>query len=239
MSKFIDLTGQRFGRLTVLKRADDYVNPSGRHCVMWRCKCECGNEKDILGNSLTTGKTMSCGCYNEETRSKVHKKFNKYKIIDDYIVAKTSNGVEFYIDADDEYLMSEYCFCMSSHGYIVTNDRSGRRQLLLHRLVMQLSNEDNYCIDHIDGNPLNNCKNNLRIVSKSQNAMNSKINLRNTSGVTGVYAVGKKWLARITVDNNEIHLGCFSDFNDAVAARRAAEDKYFGEYSYRASRGGE
>ena len=39
-----DLTGQRFGRLVVIKQVDDYVNPSGTHYAQWLCKCDCGNE---------------------------------------------------------------------------------------------------------------------------------------------------------------------------------------------------
>lgn len=62
MAKAIDLTGQRFGRLTVVSRTE---NKSGRTC--WHCRCDCGNEKDILAINLTRGFTKSCGClHNEE-----------------------------------------------------------------------------------------------------------------------------------------------------------------------------
>lgn len=39
-----DLTGQRFGRLLVLSRAEDYIQPDGKHITMWNCLCDCGNE---------------------------------------------------------------------------------------------------------------------------------------------------------------------------------------------------
>ena len=61
MGKFIDLTGQKFGRWTVLKRAENKG-----HFTSWLCKCECGNEVVVLGNNLKSGKTKSCGCYNIE-----------------------------------------------------------------------------------------------------------------------------------------------------------------------------
>ncbi|MFF0512443.1 hypothetical protein [Streptomyces sp. NPDC004250] len=54
----IDLTGQTFGRLSVVKEAGR--TPQGRGT--WRCRCECGTEKDIVGNSLRSGTTRSCGC---------------------------------------------------------------------------------------------------------------------------------------------------------------------------------
>ena len=63
--KLIDLTGQRFGRLLVLERAN-YNN----HGAYWLCKCDCGNEKIISGTSLRKGLTISCGCYAKEKRRK-------------------------------------------------------------------------------------------------------------------------------------------------------------------------
>lgn len=59
---FKDLTGQSFGRLTVIKRADDYVSPSGNVSTQWFCKCDCGNTTIVGTSSLTLGVTSSCGC---------------------------------------------------------------------------------------------------------------------------------------------------------------------------------
>lgn len=49
--KFIDLTNKRFGRLTVLKRANNIADPSGRARPAWLCKCDCGNECIVKGNT--------------------------------------------------------------------------------------------------------------------------------------------------------------------------------------------
>lgn len=63
MTKLRDLTGQRFGRYTVLERAEDYVNPwSGCRATQWRCLCDCGTIKVVVGESLKQGVTRSCGC---------------------------------------------------------------------------------------------------------------------------------------------------------------------------------
>jgi hypothetical protein len=64
--KFIDLTGQKFGRLTVIERAE---NKRGSRQPYWLCKCECGNEKVIRVDHLKSGHTVSCGCYNSEKSS--------------------------------------------------------------------------------------------------------------------------------------------------------------------------
>lgn len=91
-------------------------------------------------------------------------------------------------------------------------------------------------IDHIHGDKTrnDNRKSNLRIVTKSQNSMNKKIMSNNTSGVTGVgrNKSKKRWTAYIVVNNKQINLGVFDDINDAIKSRKAAEEKYFGEYSY-------
>lgn len=57
----IDLAGQKFGRLIVVKRAE---NRRGR--VRWRCLCDCGNETIVGARNLKSGNTRSCGCYRRE-----------------------------------------------------------------------------------------------------------------------------------------------------------------------------
>ena len=58
----MDLTGQRFGRLTVLDEAEPGCKPSGKTYRRWRCRCDCGNEAIVRQTQLTTGRTRSCGC---------------------------------------------------------------------------------------------------------------------------------------------------------------------------------
>lgn len=70
MPKFIDITGNKYGNLTVLNREPNYVNPNGRVSVMWKCRCECGNEKVLESHSLKSGNTTSCGCVAREQRAK-------------------------------------------------------------------------------------------------------------------------------------------------------------------------
>lgn len=93
---------------------------------------------------------------------------------------------------------------------------------------------DGRYVDHINGKTFDNRKSNLRIVNKSQNAMNKGLQNNNTSGVTGVYwhKQSSKWIAYITVDGEYIYLGSYDNFEDAVKVRKEAEEKHFGEYSY-------
>jgi hypothetical protein len=62
MTKLIDLTGQRFGRLTVVCRVKNHRNGRAR----WLCRCDCGGERSPQGNHLKHGKISSCGCYRAE-----------------------------------------------------------------------------------------------------------------------------------------------------------------------------
>lgn len=62
----IDMVGKKFGRLTVIKRTDDYISPSGQHDVRWFCECECGNVVKVVGRHLRSGITKSCGCLQRE-----------------------------------------------------------------------------------------------------------------------------------------------------------------------------
>ena len=61
-----DLTGQRFGRLTVVKRAPNKYSKNGSRTTMWECVCDCGNTTITGAPNLTTGGTRSCGCLRDE-----------------------------------------------------------------------------------------------------------------------------------------------------------------------------
>src|SRR4030065_1840946 len=69
MTKIVDLSGKKFGRLLVLSRAK---NRNGR--TAWNCKCSCGTTKIVTGLSLSTGHTTSCGCYQRDITSSVNRK---------------------------------------------------------------------------------------------------------------------------------------------------------------------
>lgn len=62
----IDLTGQKFGRLTVIEKIG-----SDKYGVKWKCKCSCGNYTEVYGTLLRKHKSSSCGCYKKEINSKI------------------------------------------------------------------------------------------------------------------------------------------------------------------------
>ena len=120
----------------------------------------------------------------------------------------------------------------NNHGYLQT--KISYRMHSNHRIIyFMLKGEIPNVVDHIDGNTLNNDIKNLRSVTVSNNAMNCKTSVNNTSGQKGVYfhkSIGK-YTASIRVDGKLTHLGTFINFDLAKEARLESEKKYYGDYA--------
>ena len=93
--RIVDLTGQKFGKITVLSFA--YTTEH----KYYNCKCECGNEKIIRGSQLTSGKTKSCGC--------LLRKAQKELGISRRIIYKAF-GKEYTIEEIEQNFMSRMTF---------------------------------------------------------------------------------------------------------------------------------
>jgi len=228
-----DLTGMRFGKLTVIGLSDEvYIEPKTGYCrKKWFCECDCGNTISVVGGDLTkqTGGTRSCGCLLSDSKRKTN-------IIDienyEYGVGWTNNtNQKFYFDLEDYDKIKNYCWYeeVDNTGYhtlmarVVGTNKSIKMSHLL--------GFANY--DHKDQNPLNNRKNNFRECTKYENAANRSLFKNNKSGFTGVYfkRSNNKWVAQITVQNNQIYLGQFENKTDAIKTRLKAEVEYFGEFA--------
>lgn len=88
------------------------------------------------------------------------------------------------------------------------------------------------CIDHIDNNPLNNKIENLRLATKSQNALNSKTRVTNKTGVKGICWKPRdnRWVAQIQKDGKKIHIGNFRDLDSAKDAYKKTAIELHGEF---------
>lgn len=62
----ISMLGKTFGRLVVLKQVEPYISPRGQRHAAWKCRCNCGTEKTVVGARLRSGNTISCGCNKRE-----------------------------------------------------------------------------------------------------------------------------------------------------------------------------
>lgn len=88
-------------------------------------------------------------------------------------------------------------------------------------------------IDHINRDRTDNRIANLRVATPAQNKLNTPPQVNNKSGHKGVFwfARTRKWMTYIDVDHRRIHLGYFTDKNDAIATREAAALRYYGEFA--------
>jgi len=228
------IIGEKFGRLTVIGKikAGDTKDYKTRYI----CVCDCNNKNIIKVPSykLKSGHTKSCGCLAKERIIKFNKdtkkKYNTYDLLGEYGIGYTEKGEEFYFDLEDYDLIKNYYWGYDTNDYICTC--FDKRILYLHRLIMNPLDDE--IIDHINHIVYDNRKNNLRICTISQNFYNKIITNRNTSGVKGVSWNTKreKWIAQINVDKQNIYLGSFGNFEDAVKIRKEAEIKYHREFRY-------
>lgn len=229
-----DLTGRVFGRLTVLKQAEDLVNSRGEHVAMWLCQCSCENKTfvTVRGGHLTKKNgTKSCGCLQKEATSRAKKKYNQYDLSGEYGTGWTSNtNNPFYFELQDYDIIKDLCWVESVDNgvnrLIAYNPRTKKR-VRMHVLLGYKN------FDHIDKNELNNLHNNFRECTHQQNDFNRGLYSNNTSGVTGVgwHKLCQKWKASIMINGKDIHLGVFENKDDAIIARLNAEVKYFGRFA--------
>lgn len=196
---------------------------------MWNCKCDCGNNVVVIGTNLTRGTTIGCGCL--RGKGKMH---NTYDLSGDYGIGYTAKGEEFYFDLEDYEKIKDFCWRIHTitgyvYGYI---ENTKNKDISMHELIFGKSSKG-ICIDHINRDKRDNRKINLRRVSEYNNSLNKSLFSNNISGVAGVgyHKQSKKWRARITFNKQQIDLGEYNNFNDAVKERLLAEKKYFGDYS--------
>ena len=112
------------------------------------------------------------------------------------------------------------------------------KSFLIHRLVAEhfIENPQNKpCVDHIDGNILNNKLSNLRWATRNENMRNQKISITNTTGYKGVtyHKPTKKFVAKISIDNKRYYLGYFNTAQEASDVYEAKAKEKFGDF-YRA-----
>lgn len=145
----------------------------------------------------------------------------------------TAKGITFCIDEADLPVTRRYSWCLSKTGYLVAN--VGGKVVKLHRYL--LHPEIGEVVDHINGDPLDNRRCNLRICTQAENAKNVRASRNCKSGVLGVRATKHgTFQARIEVNGIGIHLGNFKTMDEAIQSRREAESFYFGQYAPSKSR---
>lgn len=225
------MTGVVYGKLTVIERDGKDNNGSWR----WKCVCECGKEITLPGGVIRSGEARKC-CEECKVNNRLGK---RQPIIRDGVgIGFFQDGSEFIFQVEDFDLVEKYTWCSDKYGHAFARvSRNGSsRTSLLHRLIMEriIGSEipAGMEVDHINRNPRDNRRENLRLCSHRENTMNRSY-INNTSGKNGVswYTRYGKWRSYIYVYGKRIHLGSFNNYDEAVSARVEAEKKYFGEFA--------
>lgn len=144
---------------------------------------------------------------------------------------KTTDGTPIKVSTCDYKFLMQFTWYIDGVGY-VRGTLGHKLQITMHRVIAIRAGLDlNLVIDHIDGNKLNNQRENLRSIYHYQNVANRKTKPLAKSGVRGVHRHKEGryvWYAVLGFQGKTIHLGSFLTKEEAIAARRAAEIKYFG-----------
>ena len=177
MAKKINLTGMKFGRLTVL-----YDTGERRHgLVVWSCKCSCGNLTPVVSMSLKSGDTRSCGCLAKETATRRLREIHiRQKGSDNpqYIHGECSKKTRLYQCWTN---MKSRCFNSKTWGYtwygkkgIVVCPEWKNSYIVFRQWAVNNGYKDNLTIDRIDGRG-NYEPSNCRWITRVENCKRPKI----------------------------------------------------------------
>lgn len=195
------------------------------------CKKPLSKEKILLRNAPSKKKRNKHNFCCRECADNFRKKHNKiiyYQNYAEMIINSSKYGsISTKIDLEDVEKISKYTWSIlvdEKCNLYYVRARINNKMQLLHRFIM--TPPKNKVIDHINHNTLDNRKSNLRVCTTFENNKNNK---SNTSGHVGVYwhKQRKKWCARIKVGKKCLHLGLFSNINDAIKIRIESEKKYY------------
>lgn len=154
---------------------------------------------------------------------------------------KLNNGMNTIVDDDDFEKLSKYQWRFNKEYAEASTKIDGKRTTIRqHRLIMGLPQKVGI-IDHINGNKLDNRKNNLRLCTPSQNRMNTGPNIKNKLQVKGVVYrptnSKRPYVAFIYKNYKQIYLGSHATIKEASAAYNSAAKRLHGEFAYSGKRG--
>lgn len=224
----IDISGKKYGRLTVIQRNGKAKNGN----ALWLCKCDCGKTTTVDSYNLRSGHVKSCGCLAKE-QVKKRRNYNKFEFNESYYIGYTSNtNKPFYFDKEDYEKVSDHCWMENDSGYAVSVMGNPKRLVRMHRFILGL-NEYDPIVDHKNQNKLDNRKSNLRLATRSTNGVNRGHNSNSKTKHKGIYQLEDGWYqADICKDYKTIHIGKYKTIEEAIIARHKKEKELFGEFAF-------
>lgn len=222
--KRLQLTGMRFHRLQVLEPAGKKGESS-----LWRCLCDCGNERLVVGHRLTSDQIRSCGCTVREANSK-----DKFR--HGHSACHHLNNGKATPTYSSWRAMVRRCRCSTTDHYDVYGgsgiDICEEWAKFENFLNDMGERPEGTSIDRID-NSKGYFKENCRWATSSQQAYNTGMRKTNTSGHKNVtwQKSHNKWRVAIRKQGKNYFFGYFSDLKEASEVAMMARDKLFGEFA--------
>ena len=203
--RLIDLTGEKYGKLTVLERAKNR-----KKTTMWKCMCECGELTVVSSGNLRRGTTKSCGCLARKKSSERATKhgagyepwYGQWKAMIRRVTNPKDVAYEHYalvknLTIDDDFVANPWAF------YEEIGEFPGK----------------GYTIDRID-NEKGYIKGNLRWVTQAENNTNKSLYKNNKSGISGILwdKKRKQWKVDKRHNKKRYYGGRYDDLKDAEKA---------------------
>ncbi len=205
----VDLIGKRFGHLTVIAEAEPYISPKGKKTRRLLCHCDCGKDVTVLRNELSSGR-QSCGCTRcDKLRDDLTgQRFGRLWVVGLAPLPMPDSG-----GTKQGWL----CKCDCGNEVIV-------------RARSLKSGDTRSCGCGVKDALLNNNRV-KRYDGTSITAINPErgANSNSQTGARGVYwsERERRYIAKIGVRNKNITLGRFKNIDDAIYARKKAEEEYY------------
>jgi hypothetical protein len=197
-----NLNGKTYNRWKIIK----FSHKVGYH-KYFICEClDCNKKKPVAIQNIIRGVSKSCGCKSKiETAYNINKKYNKYEIDNDVVYVNLNNSDENIMICDlEDWNKQKDCYWIKNRGGYATSCKN-HKTIIFHRIIMG-TNDSKIQVDHINGNTLDNRKQNLRICSNQENSFNKNKNSNNSSGYKGVYfdKERNKWRSAIQFNGKSI-----------------------------------
>lgn len=228
MPKAIDLTGEKIGKLLIIKKIP---NIKGR--TAWLCKCDCGNTCMRTTQILRRNTYSSCGCYIYDF-AQSRKVYNDILDHGEYIEIFAKNK-SILVDKEDYEKIKSYHWRTHKNYAVTATYKNGKlKNLWMHKLIMGKTKEG-FDVDHINRNPLDNRKCNLRVIAHYQNKQNVKLNTNNSSGHRNISYSKKTGLfyASFTYLSKKYTVGSYKTLETALKKLKDKRKKVMSEEDYK------
>ena len=146
-----------------------------------------------------------------------------------------TQGKVAIVDDKDFEALNAHKWLASKNGYRFYAQRKFMngckwKTIMMHRVIMNAP--DGFEIDHINGDGLDNRRDNLRVATRAQNSVNAGSHRDSKLGIRGVSPERGKYRASIRIDGKNKHLGRFHNVGDAIAAYQSAAKEHHGEFAH-------